>query len=922
MKIRLLVSILCILFAGCALQQTNRALQPDQRWVTQTLPNGLTYHLYPDSEQEVSIRLYVHAGSMQETTQQAGYAHFIEHMAFNGTRHYQHNDVIRMFEQSGAQFGADFNALTGYDRTVYQLDLPNAQNIDKALLWFADIADGLAFDADEVEKEKGVILGEFRASRTENMSLEQQFYLHQIQGTSYADRDPLGSRELVQAATPDSLKAFYQQWYQPQLAELVITGNFTLEQGQQWVENYFSSWKKGTTEKPASIYHQALNNQDLVAPVTAGESPSLTLIFPQGSAAIKDYASQQEFWRDDVGEQLLHTRLVAAFNDAAQAITGIYATHYEIEGQRYTLISVGFAAEQREKVQALLLETLASMRDYGVTKNELDIIMRGYREHLTFLQEDREAMTPASHANQKVYSIVFDTPIQATLDYQASLTEFIASATPEMINRHIQQQLSQNPVWVVGVAATEDAQALKKALPQWRNDLTQPGNQPIDQQVDSPFTQQFTAGEVVKQLDINDDPQVTYWQLDNGIDVYYLRNIEAKDRVFVQYASSGGQFALPADLLPAAEIAPAVQTRSGLDTLNGSQFDRYLRQKDIGFYSYIASTSHGFEANSKAQELPELLEILHLLSTQVKVSPDQLNSVKTEFTQNRSAYFDSPIGAFFRTVTNQSFIETSPYRIRTPEQIAQVTAQQIEQVHQRLFSEGRNNTLVIVGDIERSQITPMLRQYVASIPLSKGTLSPMTSQLIKPVAPRLELALNNEYSTQYSLRLISETQPRTAKTVFIDDMLQRIATQRLLAEVREHQGLDYTPQVIPYVVDGDILNDWVLSALVDPKSEPQVAKVMHEVARELAQGVTQQELDVVKQKFLIDMKPLNKSPEQQAYFMLRYAIHHYGVETIYKVEELTQSITLDDINQRAQTLFGKGTMSQELIMTPKANPKG
>ncbi len=127
------------------------------------------------------------------------------------------------------------------------------------------------------------------------MSLEQQFYLHQIQGTSYADRDPLGSRELVQAATPDSLKAFYQQWYQPQLAELVITGNFTLEQGQQWVENYFSSWKKGSTEKPASIYHQALNNQDLVAPVTAGESPSLTLIFPKAQQRLKTMPASKSF---------------------------------------------------------------------------------------------------------------------------------------------------------------------------------------------------------------------------------------------------------------------------------------------------------------------------------------------------------------------------------------------------------------------------------------------------------------------------------------------------------------------------------------------------------------------------------------------------------------------------------------------------
>jgi len=295
MKNKYLVGILCVLLAGCAVQQIHRPLQPDQRWVTQTLPNGLTYHLYPDTEQEVSIRLYVHAGSMQETAEQAGYAHFVEHMAFNGTRHYQHNDVIRMFEQSGAQFGADFNAFTGYDRTVYQLDLPNSQNIDKALLWFADIADGLNFDADEVEKEKGVILGEFRASRTENLNINQQFYQHMIQGTSYAEHDPLGTRELVQAATPASLSAFYEQWYQPQLTELVITGNFTLEQGQQWVEKYFSTWATGNTAPPASIYDHPQNRQDLVTPIIAGESPSLTLVFPQGHVASLISLSSKNF---------------------------------------------------------------------------------------------------------------------------------------------------------------------------------------------------------------------------------------------------------------------------------------------------------------------------------------------------------------------------------------------------------------------------------------------------------------------------------------------------------------------------------------------------------------------------------------------------------------------------------------------------
>ncbi|MGC9550619.1 M16 family metallopeptidase [Vibrio metoecus] len=918
MKNKYLVGILCVLLAGCAVQQIHRPLQPDQRWVTQTLPNGLTYHLYPDTEQEVSIRLYVHAGSMQETAEQAGYAHFVEHMAFNGTRHYQHNDVIRMFEQSGAQFGADFNAFTGYDRTVYQLDLPNSQNIDKALLWFADIADGLNFDADEVEKEKGVILGEFRASRTENLNINQQFYQHMIHGTSYAEHDPLGTRELVQAATPASLSAFYEQWYQPQLTELVITGNFTLEQGQQWVEKYFSTWATGNTAPPASIYDHPQNRQDLVTPIIAGESPSLTLVFPQGHVAITDFAEQQEFWRDDVTEQLIQARLNAAFSDAAQATAGIYSTRYVIEDQRYSIISVAFASEQREKVQGILLDTLASLRDYGVTQNELDIVLRGYRESLTYLQDNRASMTPVEHANQRVFAIGANEPIQSELDYKASLNAFLNAAQRKNINQHIEQQLRQHSVLVIGAAANEDVAMLNNTLPQLRKTLALPGIEPIDPQVDSPFKLQTVAGEIVQQLDINEEPPVTYWQLDNGIEVYYLRNPEAKDQVYLEYSSAGGQAALPSDLLPAAEIVPFIAVRSGLGELSGSQFERYLRQKNIGFYNYIGATSHGIEATSKTQELPELLEALHMLITTMKVNPEQMEAVKNEFTQNRNAYFASPFGSFFRAVTDQSFIAGSRYRLRTPEQVSQVTEQQVEQVHQILFGEQRNNTLVVVANIEHSQLTPLLRQYIASLPLVKGPLPVMTNQLIKPVAPRLELALNNENATQYALRILSETPSRDAKLVFIDDIVQRIATQRMLAEVREHKSLDYTPQVVSYSVDGEPLNDWIFSALVDPKNQQQVADVMHDVVQELVKGASQQELEVVTQKFLIDMKPLYKSPAQQAFFMQRYAIHQYGIEATYKIEAVTQSITLDDVNQRIKQLFGQQATQQEVIFKPKA----
>lgn len=162
MKAYYLVVVLSSTLLGCSsTPQQQTLLKSDPYWVTGKLDNGLTYHVYPDREQPVSVRLLVHAGSFQESEQQKGYAHFVEHMAFNGSKNFSGNDVVELFEQSGASFGADLNAYTSYQETLYKLDLPDNKNLDKALAWFRDIGDGLLLSEDEIEKEKGVILGNF-----------------------------------------------------------------------------------------------------------------------------------------------------------------------------------------------------------------------------------------------------------------------------------------------------------------------------------------------------------------------------------------------------------------------------------------------------------------------------------------------------------------------------------------------------------------------------------------------------------------------------------------------------------------------------------------------------------------------------------------------------------------------------------------
>ena len=231
MKTYYLATAICLSVVGCSSTSniTEQLIQPDPAWTSGQLENGLTYHIYPDHEASVSVRLVVHAGSIQETPQQEGYARFVEHMAFNGSKNFSQNDVIRLFEDAGSSFGADLNAYTSYEETEYELDLPDNLQLESALIWMRDIGDGLDLASSEVEKEKGVILGEFRMARLDDKSFGEIFYDHFIEGGPYDSHDSLGTKASVVDATSQGLGDFYQTWYQPQIAELVISGDVDLK---------------------------------------------------------------------------------------------------------------------------------------------------------------------------------------------------------------------------------------------------------------------------------------------------------------------------------------------------------------------------------------------------------------------------------------------------------------------------------------------------------------------------------------------------------------------------------------------------------------------------------------------------------------------------------------------------------------------
>jgi zinc protease len=913
MKYRHLAGIFALTLVGCASQPTSTSFEPSQHWVTQTLDNGLTYHLYPDSNESVSIRLYVHAGSFQETLRQAGYAHYVEHMAFNGSVHYEHNDVIDMVAKSGGQFGADLNAYTNYSQTVYQLDLPDNQHMDDALLWMRDIADGLTFDPQEVEKEKGVILGEFRFRRSEPDTL----YEHFADGSDYLTYDPLGNRSNVQMATADGLREFYQTWYQPQLTEVIITGNITLEQGEKWVRQYFSDWKQGTTPRPARPALSQQNTSDLIYTASAGDAPRLSLFYPQGEIRIADQETLLEYRFDEIATRLMEHRLQNAFYNAALPTQDLAAFNYNTDDQRYTELTIAFPVEQRAVSQSLFLNTLASLRDHGATQQELDMVLQSYRDDLENFDWYRSQLTPNTLADDRVYAISYDEVLPSDLEYKKGLKALLSAATLKRINQHLNAFLTVNPMIELVGAENEDLNTLEKSTDSLRQILQQPGMMETVSQVDTPFLSPAAPGDIVHTQTFSNYPDLTQWTLSNGVEVYYLRSSHAGDDVYLRYASLGGASALPRDLYPAGQLAVNVASRSGLGNLSNVQLNNYLKENNIYLGPYINETSHGVEMSANKKQLGNVFALLNQLTREIHVDDNQLASVKSETIQAIEQDKASPAGQLLYAINHGSYTEGSKHWLFSEADYQQVTPEQIYQVHHELFQKQRNNTLVIVANTSPTELQTLLRQYVGSLQFDAGSTPDFSVGYRDPIQARLELPINNHANTQYFVRMIAPVRTADAKTVFMDDLLMRIVNKRLTAVVRENQSLDYSPFAMAVNSDSEHGVDWILSASVEPADAQKVENAFDEVIQSLAQSISADETAIVAKQLITDLNNMQKNASGMAWYINRYVINDFGLDAALDMEATTRSITASDLTQRAQQIFGASATKQKVLMTPQ-----
>ncbi|MGR5210824.1 M16 family metallopeptidase [Vibrio rotiferianus] len=907
-----------LLLSGCALAPSSTPIKPDSNWHVDQLANGMKFHIYPTQDEEVSVRFKMNIGSFQETVDQKGYAHFIEHMAFNGSQNFSGNDVIKLFEQSGGSFGADINAFTSYQETTYKLDLVNDEMLKEALTWMRDISEGISFDVEQVEKEKGVILGEWRRAMPDDKSLSYNAYEASIKGTLYAEHDPIGTKASIERATAADLMSFYQKWYQPQYAELIVSGDVDVEQLSKLIKEQFSDWKRTSEEKIVKRRDIQVNTESMLLDSSKMESPSLHYSIDRGPIGYQTREQQHQAWEDEVMSQLIQQRIYAVLNDAAQPFQYVYAQTHFNNFSRISSGGISFSPELRSEMQSLFIGTLASLRDHGVNAEELEAVMAGFRSELTNIDSDWSKRKPNSYVDARVFELEQNIVSQSKQDYQSSLSEFVTYFDVKAVNKQLGELLEQQPAFVIGMAQGEKETQFSNALSLIEAAYQKPGVKPLMMSTKTEgFIQPSVEGKIISKQAHQGGFDV--FTLSNGIEVWFQQDKKAGDRAHVFFASQGGKAALDSSLYPAYELAGMVGARSGLGDFTGSELDNYLRTNEIGMFPLLGETHHGVEMVAPKLQLANVLNGIYNLATEIKVEPRQLDAVKKEYYQERGAFLNSPLGKWVKAINQNAYQANSRHRLLLTNDAEGVTAEQILAVHDALFAYDRGFKMVIVADLEPQSIAPLLRKYVASIPLKKADVVDYDVQYNTSTQSHVELSDGHEPSSYYVLRVTNRNQQLpTTRTIFVEDLLQRISATRVLNRLREDASLDYNPAVYSVIHDRETVSDWFFEAQVDPKDVSKVDHLFAEIIDELAADITQDELDTAAKQLANDMKDLENSPADRGWVYTRYLIQDYDVDVLLDVEKETESITLDEVLGQAKFSFGKEAQRTTTILNPKS----
>lgn len=701
-------------------------LPVDSKITVGKFENGLTYYVRENfkPEKRAELRLVIKAGSVLEDDNQLGLAHFVEHMAFNGTRNYAKQELVDYLESIGMRFGPDLNAYTSFDETVYMLQIPTdtVKIVETAFQILEDWASGLLFEEEEVDKERGVVIEEWRLGRGAQARMRDEQFPILLKGSRYADRIPIGSKEILETFDPALLRKFYQDWYRPELMSVIAIGDFDREWILELIRNHFSDL--GNPSNPRERIDFPVPDHEetrfAIASDPEATSSSLTIYYkhavsPEGT--VGDYRRQLV---EILYNNMLNERFQELTREANPPFLYGYSGNGRFIGTKDAyFLGAGVKENGIEKGLETLLVEARRVEQFGFTESEVERQKKAMLRSIQMSYDERDKTNSRVYASEFIRSFLYGEPIPG-IEYELALfNKYVPGIRLSEVNGLGEHWIrDSNRVIMVNTPEKEGGEEPTEAG--LTSVFEEVGKTELtayeDEFTDMPLLEEIPTGSSIVNVQKWPSIETEEWTLANGIRVVIKPTDFKNDEVqFTSYSPGGTSLTSDADIVPAATSILIIR-ESGFGNFNLTQLEKLLTGKVVSVSPYIGELFEGISGSASPKDLETMFQLIYLTFTQPRLDATAFESIQFRlkgFLENRDAQPETAYRDTIQVTMSQYHPRHEPW---SEDRLNKMDLARSVEIYKERFADASDFVFFFVGTFDPDTLKPLVETYLGGLP--------------------------------------------------------------------------------------------------------------------------------------------------------------------------------------------------------------
>ena len=939
MKVRMFLAAVLTMFSATAAVAQEMQMPPipvDPAVRIGKLDNGLTYYIRHNDYPEHVANFYIaqRVGSINEEESQRGLAHFLEHMAFNGSEHFKGNGIIEFCRSLGVEFGSDLNAYTSIDQTVYRVcNVPTkrATALDSCLLILKDWSNGLSLEPDEIDKERDVVHNEWRLGEGPSQRMLQRALPKTYPGSKYGERLPIGLMSVIDSFKPQTLRAYYQKWYRPDNQAIIVVGDVDVNHMEDKIKELFAGIKvdpnapkvvpEAVPDNKEAIYVYEKDKEMQMANVWVMMKHEATKPEEKASMAylIQDYAVS-------VISQMINQRLSEMTQDAACPFFQGFAddANYLLSRTKdcFELIGIPKEGKEMETLQVLYREAKRA-REFGFTATEYERAKADYLSSLEKQYTNRDKRKNDEFGNAYRDHYLNNEPIPP-LDVLYQTMQQIAPNIPvQAINQMLPQLITPTDSNLVVMIMAQDKegkvhpteQDMAAAIAAARAEKLEAY---VDNVKDEPLLDVATIkkGKITKETE-NKTFGYKELTLSNGATVILKKTDFKDDEVQMEAFSMGGKSLYGEADYTNLKVFDTAIGMSGLGNFSSTELQKALAGKNVNADLSLANTRQYLTAHSTPKDIETMFQMSYLYFTNVKKDEKQFQNLMTQLDMALKNKSLSPDAVFSDSVAATTYGHNPRFNNIDVKDLKDINYDRILAIAKERFQNAGQFTFVISGNFDEQTIRPLIEQYIASLPATKAK-----PEQFKEVITFAKGEVVNQFKVKTESPKATAREmwyaemPYTLDNIVKLDAVGQILSMIYLKTIREDESAAYSCGAAGHFNTGTNQPKALLQAYcpMNPDKSELAVRLLHEGIQNMAKQVDADQLQKVKDYML---KQADIDAKQNSYWINTITtFKEYGLDVYTDYKKTVEALTVDNVRDFLNELLKSGN-HVEVIMTPE-----